>query len=169
MKILIISLPRTGSNSLMKIYSEKFNLKMIGEPFNPNNLSNSFEIEENIVVKTIVNQKPKNITNCKQFYIDFSKNFNEVILLSRKDKKACCESLAFLNYNEKNGFKYDEKYQWYETPNIEESKKFINESEQFLLDLSESLKIPIIYYEDIFDLSSPQKLRFGNLKTNKII
>lgn len=169
MKILIISLPRTGSNSLMKLYSEKFNLKMFGEPFNPNNLPNSFEIEDNIVVKTIINQKPKNITNSKQFYIDFSKNFDQVILLSRKDKNACGESLAFLNYNENNGFKYNEKYEWYKTPNIEESKKFINECEQSLLDLSESLNISIIYYEDIFDLDSPQRLRFKDLKMNKLI
>jgi hypothetical protein len=142
---------------------------MFGEPFNPNNLPNSFEIEDNIVVKTIINQKPKNITNSKQFYIDFSKNFDQVILLSRKDKNACGESLAFLNYNENNGFKYNEKYEWYKTPNIEESKKFINECEQSLLDLSESLNISIIYYEDIFDLDSPQRLRFKDLKMNKLI
>ena len=165
MRVLIISLPRTGSNSLMKLYSEKFNLKMFGEPFNPNNPLNSFEIEDNIVVKTIINQTPKNITNSKQFYIDFSKNFDQVILLSRKDKNACSESLAFLNYNENTGFKYDEKYEWYKTPNIEESKKFINECEKSLLDLSESLNISIIYYEDIFDLNSPQRLRFKSKKT----
>lgn len=35
MKIVLITLPRTGSTSLLKNLSEEYNLKAISEPFNP--------------------------------------------------------------------------------------------------------------------------------------
>jgi len=171
MKILIISLPRTGSNFLMKKYSTEYNLEMIGEPFNPINNKTNIDLEnsDNIVVKTIINQIPNNEINPIDFYNNFSKKFDKTILLSRKDKKQCAESLAFLNYNEKNGFKYNDEYTWHWTPNIEESKKFIKNCDDLLSNLSNILKIDIIYYEDIFDLNSQNRLRKGNIKPNKII
>lgn len=172
MKILIISLPRTGSNSLMKKYANKHNLIMIGEPFNQKNKNIDFEWENmnNIIVKTIVNQKPNHIKeDTIEFYLDFSKKFDQIILLNRRDKKDCAESLAFLNYNEKNGFKFDEKYEWYETPNIEISKKFLEECDKQLTELSKLLMIDIIYYEDIFDINSKDRLRVGNYKAKDLI
>jgi hypothetical protein len=172
MKILIISLPRTGSNSLMKKYANQHNLIMIGEPFNEKNKNIDFEWENmnNIIVKTIVNQKPNHIKeDTIEFYLDFSKKFDQIILLNRRDKKDCAESLAFLNYNEKNGFKFDKKYEWYETPNIEISKKFLEECDEQLTELSKLLMIDIIYYEDIFDINSKDKLRIGNYKAKDLI
>jgi hypothetical protein len=169
MRILLISLPRTGSNSLMKRYADEFNLKMIGEPFNSINDDNSFKLDDNVIIKTIINQKPKNVNNCFDFYLNFSKNFDKVILLSRKDKDACAESLAFLNYHEKDGFKYNEKYEWYETPNISISKTFIVDCEKELIKLSNSLMIDIIYYEDIFEVNSKDRLRLRNLKSSKLL
>ena len=169
MKILIISLPRTGSNSLMKKYAEDFNLKMIGEPFNELNKDMIFKLENNIIVKTIINQKPNDYTDSHTFYINFIKYFDRVILLSRKDKNACAQSLAFLNYYESTGLKYNEKYIWHKTPNIDISKNFIDVCETSLIKLSNELMIDIIYYEDIFNLNSKDRLRMGNLKSSKLI
>jgi hypothetical protein len=153
----------------MKKYANDFNLKMIGEPFNELNKDVIFKLENNIIVKTIINQKPKDYIDSYTFYINFIKHFDKVILLSRKNKTACAESLAFLNYYESTGFKYNEKYTWHETPNINVSKKFIDECEASLIKLSNTLMVDIIYYEDIFDLNSKDKLRIGNLKSYKII
>ena len=169
MKILIISLPRTGSNFLMKQYSEKYNLKMIGEPYNLINKYENWENEDNIIVKTIINQIPEGISNAIHYYADFHKKFDETILLSRKNKIECAESLAFLNYNEKNGFKYNQEYEWYPTPNFNESLKFIEECSNQLIELSNLLNKDIIFYEDLFELNSKNRLRKGNLKPNKLI
>ena len=171
MKILIISLPRTGSNSLMKKYADDYNLIMVGEPYNEitNHVNIEWENMDDIVVKTIINQKPKHIDDINEFYVNFSKKFDKVILLNRKDKTACAESLAFFNYNEKNGFNFNEKYEWYKTPNIEESKKFLEKCDEQLNELSKSLMIDVTYYEDIFDLNSNDRLRIGNLNRNKIL
>lgn len=172
MRVLIISLPRTGSNSLMKQYSEKYNLKMFGEPYNQinQNLWSENDLNcDNIVVKTIIHQTPNNELNYIQFWINKSKEFDKVILLSRKNLKECAESLSFLDYNEKYGFKYNEKYEWYLTPNYQKWYEYLLSINEDLLTLGKLLNIEITYYEDIYDLNSNERLRIGNLKPSKII
>ncbi len=172
MKILIISLPRTGSTSLLNKYSLEYNLKKIEEPFNLKNIEklNQNDInEDNIVLKTIIDQIPPNETNHINYWINKSKEFDKVILLSRKDLKECAESLSFLDYNEKYGFKYNEKYEWYLTPNYQKWYEYLVRVNEDLLTLSKLLNIDATYYEDIYDLNSNERLRIGNLKPSKII
>ena len=172
MKILIIALPRTGSTSVLNKYSLEYNLKKIEEPFNIRNLEKLNENDlnqDNIVLKTIIDQIPSNETNHINYWFNKCKEFDKVILLSRKDLKACAESLAFLDYNEKNGFKHNEKYEWYLTPNFNKWYEYLISANEDLLILGKLLNIETTYYEDIFDLNSKDRLRIGNLKRYKII
>jgi hypothetical protein len=172
MRVLIISLPRTGSNSLMKQYSEKYNLKMFGEPYNEinKNLWSENDLNsDNIIIKTIIHQTPNNQLSCIKFWINESKKYDKVILLSRKNLNECAESVAFLSHNYKNGFNYNEKYDWYPTPNLNESITYIQKCDEDLKTLSNFLNINIIYYEDIFNLSSKDRLRNMNFKPKKLI
>lgn len=170
MRILIISLPRTGSTSMLKNLSEEYNLKSIFEPFNSAFRKPYSHNMKNVVVKTIIGQVPndENIDNYIDWIIDFSKHFDKVILLSRKDLVACTESLSYLmssimdvNIREKVRYTSNTEY-FYEKPSddvYEKYEKYINDANITINHISEILKIPIVYYEDIYDLNSPDRLR----------
>lgn len=158
MKILIISLPRTGSTSLLKDYAKKYNLKPFSEPFSIYSNDN-YNFEDNSIVKSIISQKSID------FYKEYSKNFNKVILLSRKNLKECAESMAYLNYYLDKGFSHDKEYSWKPTPNLPETINYIKDCNKSLKILSEYLNIPISYYEDLFNPNSDKRLR----KTQKNI
>lgn len=171
MRILIISLPRTGSTSLMKNLSEKHKMDFVFEPFNPLNTSHTNIINfENSVVKTIIFHKPKEIDESKRltWLIELSSKFDQTILLSRKDMIACAESWAYLNHKGKTlGFNSTSQYLWERTPNYErslENVKLMNEELSFI---SAKTNIPITYYEEIFDLNDTSRLRKGNREAVK--
>lgn len=180
MKILIISLPRTGSTSLLFKMADEYNVRPIFEPFHDgtNTFYNGETIwtynknENNVIVKTIVHHHPNNL--------ELVKEFNIIILLSRRNLKECAESNAYFakqvnsakeiilkNNNEyKSGYK---SYTPYFYDNIsqrefETSFNFILKLDSELKKLSELLKIPITYYEDIFDVNSKDRLRKNKSK-----
>lgn len=161
MKILIVSLPRTGSTSLMKSISIDKKLDYFEEPYGIDKSpipDNFWDNKNNIVVKSLIGQ-PR-IKNRIQFYIELSKKFDEVILLSRKDLQSVSESYAYLSwYNSKSNFTYIDKYTWEETPNLKETYQLISNLNEDLINLSKLLKVNITYYEDIFDINSTQRLR----------
>ena len=170
MKVLIISLPITGSTSLMKRIAEKDNLRTVFEPFgetNPYKPNLNYDILDNIVVKTmifdVINQSDNNIL----FYKEFSKKFDKVILLSRRNLKECAESLAYMEKYVGNGYALDRPYIWNETGlNVGGKYKFLQKQNQDLETLSSDLNIPITYYEDIFDMNSNERYR-KNIKIDK--
>jgi len=158
MKILLITLPRTGSTSLLKQISTERGLNSISEPFNEvnNNIEKykkfDWEFTNNICVKTHINHREI------PFYLDFVKFFDDVILLSRKDLIACAESLSYANH-----FKnFDSHYVWVNTPNIKYNIELIKKFDKKLLELSKMINTNIIYYEDIFDVNSSNRLRIVN-------
>jgi len=180
-KILIVSLPRTGSSQLLIDVSKKHQLKSIFEPYNIRILNNDrlYSSEMNdVAVKTIIGQTPKKIAydvTCDNYVYEylkwlynFIKDFDEVILLSRKNLIACIESISFLMYNitnkdkDKNkNFTYNIPY-YYEAPPVEIYnfyKKEITAYDKIINIISKDLNIPITYYEDIYDLNSPNRLR----------
>jgi len=172
MRILIISLPRTGSSTLTNKYRLNYNLKAIEEPFSePNDGKYSIEdiSKNNLIVKTIIGQIPKNENNEIIFWYNQSLTFDKVILLSRKDLKACIESTSYLYYNAIRGFEYNESYEWHLTPNHEVISKYIYKCESDLNKLSKLLNIDIIYYEDIYDLNSKDRLRLKKFKRTKLL
>lgn len=165
MKILIISLPRTGSTSLLFKMADRYNLRPIFEPFHDrtNQFYNGETLwiynrdEDNVIVKTIIHHHPNNI--------ELAKEFNMIILLSRRNLKECAESNAyfakFSHSNQNNGYKSHTPY-FYDNISereLDTSFDFILKLDSELKKLSELLKIPIMYYEDIFDVNSEDRLR----------
>jgi len=165
MKVLLITLPRTGSSSLLKKIAEEQNLISIVEPFNNvnGNLEKykyyNWENANNICVKTHINHK--DVT----FYLDFVKFFDKVILLSRKDLNALAESLSYANHFQN----FTEKYEWIDTPNLNENIKLVKEFNKKLSKLSKLTNIKISYYEDLFNSKSEDKLRKNDFKRKNII
>ena len=165
MKVLLITLPRTGSTSLLKTISKEQKLNSISEPFN--NVNGNLEKYKDydwknindICVKTHINHK--DVT----FYLKFIKFFDEVILLSRKDLNACAESLSYANYFQN----FTEKYEWIKTPNFNENIKLVKEFNEELEKLSKLTNIKISYYEDLFDSESEYKLRKNDIKRKNLI
>jgi hypothetical protein len=158
MKILLISLPRTGSTSLLIKISNEENLISISEPFNDvnGNLEKYGNYDwgnvDNICVKTHINHKDNS------FYLEFIKFFDKVILLSRKNLIECAESLSYANhYNI-----FSDKYIWHKTPNLEKNINLIIKYNDYLNELSKLINVNVTYYEDIFDINSNQKLRIVN-------
>jgi hypothetical protein len=165
MKVLIISLPRTGSSNLQKKISEENNLKLIYEPYNPKGYYGpEFSLDEdNIIIKTLF-LHPFNRTNdLIEWFNELSRNFDETILLSRKNLKECAESWAyFLHNNTLNKFSSEDPYIWELTPNFEKAYESIIEQNNQLIELSKKLNIDIKYYEDLYQNEKSGKLRVGN-------
>ena len=158
MKILLITLPRTESKSLLTKFSQEQNRTPINKPFNTvtGNLERYIDFNwkdsKDICVKTHINHKDIS------FYLQFVKFFDKVILVSRKDLKACAESLAYANYF--NNFL--EKYRWSITPNLSNNIKLVKIFDEDLQKLSKLINIDVLYYEDLFDINSENKLRESN-------
>ena len=148
------------------------NLKIYSEPFYSKNRNLNKNIiwknENNFILKTIINQVPEDGIDNIKFYFEFSKNFDKIILLSRKDLVSCTESLSYLLYNKDRGFTHDRKYSWQLTPNYKETQLYVEKCNSDLNTLSQILGIKIIYYEDLYDLDSKDRLRFDNLNKNII-
>jgi ABC-type multidrug transport system ATPase subunit len=156
MKVLIISLPRTGSTSLLyKLASEK-GLTPLFEPFDGSDRV-KYNNESDVVVKTIISHHSNNL--------ELSKEFDEVILLSRKNLLECTESHAYQtyfskvkNYNSNNPYYYEDVIDSVFKVCYDDIIKWNIE----LGELSKQINIPISYYEDIFDINSDGRLRKGN-------
>jgi hypothetical protein len=165
MKILLITLPRTGSTSLLKSLSEEYNLKSISEPFNlsSKNIEEyknfDWEAADGICVKTHINHKDI------LFYSNLVKLFDRVILVSRKNLKLCAESLSYANH-----FKnFSEKYEWVNTPNLVDNIKLVKKFDDDLKKLSELINIDVLYYENLFDVNSENRLRKHDIKRKNLI
>lgn len=158
MKILIISLPRTGSTSLLYQIAKEKNLRPIFEPFDGTGRSELNLEEDNIVVKTIVCHHPNNL--------DLIKKFDEVVLLSRKNLQECAESHSYHTYNRK---KYNSNKQYvYEEPPLNVYDACYNDIkiwDKELNDISNKIDVPIKYYEDLFNPQSKERLRLNIKRT----
>ena len=78
-----------------------------------------------------------------------------MILLSRKDLMECAESLSYANHFQN----FTEKYEWINTPNLNQNIKLVKEFNKELENLSKLINIDILYYEDLFNSESEDKLR----------
>ena len=163
MKILIVSLPRTGSTALMYQLAKEKNLFHIFEPFSLSNDQDHYTSDmDNVIVKTIINQHPPEIKYPDRisWLSEFVTEFDEVILLTRRDLQACAESFAYLCYHWKTRrFRHVDTYVWEPSPNLDSITHQILKHDEELKNLSQILNIPITYYEDIFDPNSTNRLR----------
>lgn len=160
MRILIISLPRTGSTSLLHKISKEKNLKPFFEPFDGSNRV-KYNNNNNSVVKTIICHHPNNL--------ELIGKFDDVILLNRRDLNELIESHSYQTYFSKiRGYNFNNPY-IYEKPPEEIynicTSDVLNWNEQ-MKHLSEITNIPITYYEDIFDKKSYERLRIGDIDNN---
>jgi len=165
MSILIIALPRTGSSELGRRLSIDNNFKYKFEPFNPIAALPPLTNFKDIVLKTIIFQLPYYIKeeNRINWLIELKKEFDEVILLSRKNLTDCAESWSYLNYkNKQKGFESNQSYFWEKTPNYEIALENIIKWNNELMFISNELNIPITYYEDLYDVNDKNRLRKGN-------
>ena len=164
MKILIISLPRTGSTSLLTNLGKEKGLEIIFEPWDGSERSTYKSNMINCCLKTMIFQSPE--TNYLDYHKKISKEFDEVILLSRRDLSECAESWAYLKHHNHKNFNSTQHYVWKTPPNIEYHKNDIYKWNNELTQLSEFLNIGITYYEDIFDKNSNERYR-KNLVVDK--
>jgi hypothetical protein len=172
MKILIISLPRTGSTSLMKLTAKKHNLNYIHEPFNKifyeKYKNYDWISNDNYVIKSIIDQLPEGETDIISYWEKFHKNFDKIILLSRKDLVDCSKSLAYAAYHTEKAY-WSNKYIWELTPNLEETYRYIIFLNKLMFDIKNRLNLDIIYYEDIFDINSDERLRINKNIKKKLL
>jgi hypothetical protein len=139
-------------------YSEEYKLGFYFEPFEPLTpkvVPNS----DNIVVKTLIFHNPFNDNDIIKGYVELSKSFDMVVLLTRRDLKQCSESWAYLRHNNFNNFDSLKHYVWKTPPDVEKHSKDIIRWDEDLKQLSKLLEIPITYYEDIFDENSNDRYR----------
>lgn len=159
MSILIISLPRTGSSNLGKKLSIDCKFRYEFEPFNQKNPNYDFNYKipyKNSVIKTIIFQIPHYVDENDRldWFISLSTKFEKVILLSRKDITACCESWDFLIENVSKGFKSNQRYEFNHSHNYDNNCMDIKKWNDELNYLSNKLNIPLTYYEDIYSPSN---------------
>lgn len=156
MKILIIALPRTGSTSLMHRLANEKHLKPFFEPFDGTNRV-IYNNQNNSVVKTIICHHKNNL--------ELINKFDEVILLNRKNLKELIESHSYQTYFSKRGYDSNSHYV-YKTPPQDVinlcTSDILNWNEEINY-LSDITKIPITYYEDIYNPNDNNRLRKGNL------
>ena len=112
MKVLILGIGRTGTSSLLNGIAEQFDVR-VSEPFYHRPIFKEFkefkwplkvlEDKGNVVIKCLINQTPLHLNvntdeEMQGFYVDWSKEFDKVILLSRKNIKEHWESWLNLMY-----------------------------------------------------------------------
>jgi len=156
MSILIIALPRTGSTSLLYKLAKENGLTPLFEPFD-NSGRVQYNGEKNVVLKTIICHHPNNF--------ELSKEFDGVILLSRKNILECVESHAYQTYFSKTkNYNSNNQYYYEEVPSdiFELCYNDIIKWNDDLSELSIKLNIPITNYEDIYDINHSDRLRKGS-------
>jgi len=167
-KIIIISLPRSGSTSLLHKLSNDMKLEEYNEPFRAENNHKDYnwlDGKDNYIVKTLIGQ-PR-VKNAVSFYKEYCKKFDKIILLSRRDLLDCAKSYAYLQWNLSTISKND-NYVWEITPNLNEVYQTILNLNSNLEKLSSEINIDIIYYEDIYDKNSNDRLRKKSVKRDVI-
>ena len=154
MKILIIAISRSGSTALARMFGHILGYTTYYEPFNfghPSAASQIFPntLPSNCVVKSISDQKPKDVIDILDFYTKYVNEYDRVILLSRKDKQLVYESILhrvtyFFNGN------WHTPYVYQELPENKEVREYVKNQSNLIESLSDILNIPITWYEDLY-------------------
>lgn len=186
-KTVIICAPRTGSTSLFtQLCKERkvpgyFNPwdRITNDPSNINwNLQN-FVLKCGIIYSPIKNgpqwHQSEYMKRKLDWFVDLANKFDEVILLSRKDRFAHVESYmhllkhnteeSFNEYKKRKGKVFTSTSQYIYDPDefdedmIKRAHAEINNMNIELRALSARLDVPLQYYEDWFDVNSKDRYR----------
>jgi len=166
MKILILASARSGSTILIRALSKILRLYPYGEPFNyglPNRPDTyPFPLQSRSIVKTLVHQRPQKYDGKEDFYQVYKREFDKVILLTRKDLQQTYESLSYNVHNHPNGdwpFRY-----WYKkVPFKQELYDSVGLQYKQILQYSKKWDIPVTYYENLY--SGNKEIIYECIKT----
>ena len=166
MKVLIIGIPRSGTTNLARYFNIALNYQAHIEPWNIDLRKPQgtlypypFELEKNCVVKTIVHQLPESIhTDYKEFYREAIKEYDLVILLSRKDREAVLMSFTYHKERMFEDVRAKRSYSWHLPYHIEDEslvpiEKRRSEAENFFRifdEVKDDLNIKVTWYEDLY-------------------
>ena len=163
MKILIISIPRSGSTTLIRAMSSTLKLKKIYEPFNEadnRDVDWDYTPENNVVVKSLI---AINVNNPIEFFKKYSKLFDKTILLSRKNTQETLESYTFQVLQTKPvPNSWHEKYIYTQNGDIRRWKNWMIKKKNNLEILSNELNIEIDWYEDLYSGDEAKIVNFLN-------
>lgn len=156
MRIIIIGTARSGTTTLTNAIGSVLSLNQVMEPFNPGVPYNLYNpIQKNVILKTLIHHHPT-----FDDLVDLSNTFDKTILLSRKDKIASWESECNginkrQQVKERNGY-YNGFHLWHQ-PYVhnpeslnEEYKDVVGNRIDDMVKLSEYMKQPLVWYEDLY-------------------
>lgn len=151
MRVILITIPRCGSVSLLHGLSKSLLLKEIGEPFNNKLWKTQPNVNiSNVVVKTFIDQLPSDNLDSIEFYQNLSQKFDKVIIVTRKNLIEASESYAYnQKYSDIDG--WANKYFIHDT-NLETTpilKSYIR-NDLKLKKLGKLINTKVDYYEDLF-------------------
>ena len=159
-RTVIVAMHRTGSTSLLKGFRGIFKMRYLGEPWNLR-VHDEYKYKDpktvigHDLLKTLIMQLPPGETDIIKFYSDFVKHYDKVIILSRKNRKAIAESWGLAEKTNNWNFSYYLE----ENHNLNIDLTPVDYYCDKLEELSQKLKIPITWYEDLYsgDLKLIQK------------
>ena len=179
MKILFITLGRTGSTNLCKGLSKTLSLDFLDEPFNKINAKlfdhyySKIKNSESIIVKHIISQTNESSSTkylhegivsvttedfkYNEFIKKLIKEFDYVISLGRKNIKEHYESLCNLRYRNETNQSGHQQYQFESIP--EQFKTYyssiltiekLQEYHDKIENIADKNKLTKLYYEDVY-------------------
>lgn len=178
MKILIVGTHRSGTTSLLRGIGEQ-GYNKISEPFNRRFRDTIYDypikqirVNKFVCVKSIITQVPNTENyNPIKFYYQWSKDFDKIVLLDRLDEYEHWLSYCNLlnkTFNSGSDKLHDSWYKEEITSDVEERlislgyKEELKKEKVFINELSEVLKIPMTYYEDLFSFDRDHSLETIN-------
>lgn len=179
MKTLIINTPRSGGNALAIKLAASIPSFYVLNPFDGTGRNIIPPDVKKIIVKSDILHPdddeisaiyPVNIQLRLKFLSDVAKDYDEVILLDRRDTIAQIESYAYAHFkctslrvSDLQNTSYIYNSQAISEDIFETAKREISDSKISIKRLSYKLKVPITYYEDIFDQHSNERYRKESL------
>lgn len=123
----------------MKSLASTYNLKEVWEPEILYSFNKPVVVKANAAMHSV------------KALVEFSKHFSKVILLDRKDNKAQLDSALHMFSNGGNiDVRWTDNNNSFSSELIEKTQERIDLNRKWILDVSNRLKIPITYYEDIY-------------------
>jgi hypothetical protein len=166
MKICLLATPRSGSKSILALLQSTFwyfDYYSVSEPFNyehheimgtdTHDFFTRIISRNDVIIKTLINQKPKNFNTIDEWYDSLFEIFDKVIILDRINKKEQTES--YLHCLTKSDFGRWHVPTVYDLTNIskelyEETFNYLTEQRELLKSLSLKYATPFYNYEHIF-------------------
>jgi len=172
MRLLLINLPRTGSTTLHTRLVEEYGGLGIFNPFDGTDRTKIIGRDKIVVKSGILYPEGLSYEGRVLFYVDLIKDFDKVILLSRRNNKAHLESWLHMRKHNKftrELFNSQSNYTFnpdeYSDKDYRIGQKELDEWNNILTQISELTDTPITYYEDIFDENSQDRYRRENIKS----